>query len=254
MDITAVIVEDETTARAVLREYLSKYCPQVRVLGEAKDIHEAIPLIADRQPQLVFLDVEMPYGNAFDLLEACQDVPFETIFVTAFSAYALKALNMSAAYYLLKPLSIEELILAVNKVQKQLLSKAQINRNHVILDNIKATKPEQQQLILPTIEGFDVVKIDQIIRLKGNGNFTDVFFADGSRKMVCRFLKYFADILPAPFIRVHKTHIVNIHFVKSYHKGTGGFVTLTDGNEVEISPGYKDVFLEQMKQMSVNPG
>ena len=247
MQIASIIVEDESAAREALRNYLGKYCPQVQLLGEAQNIKEAVPLIADLRPQLVFLDVEMPYGNAFDVLEACKDIHFETIFVTAFSEYALKALNRSAAYYLLKPISIEELVLAVNKVQDQIQNKESFNRNKVIVENFKEKKPEKQQLILPTLEGFEVVRIENIIRLKGNGNFTDVFLADGSKKMVCRFLKYFAEILPPTFLRVHKTHIINLDFVKTYHKGSGGYVTLTDGAEVEISAGYKDAFLAFFK-------
>ena len=105
--IKSIIVEDESTARDVLLSYLGKYCPQISVIGTAQNIKEAVPLIAHEQPQLVFLDVEMPFGNAFDVLEACKGYSFKTIFVTAYSEYSLKALNMSAAYYLLKPLSIE---------------------------------------------------------------------------------------------------------------------------------------------------
>jgi two-component system LytT family response regulator len=204
-------------------------------------------MIQELCPQLVFLDVEMPFGNAFDVLEACKDIYFETIFVTAFSEYALRALNQSAAYYLLKPISIEELVLAVNKVHEYIESKAFFDKNKIIIENFKEQKPQKQQLILPTLEGFEVVRIENIVRLKGNGNFTDVHLADGSKKMVCRFLKHFTDLLPAPFLRVHKTHIINLDFVKTYHKGSGGYVTLTDGAEVEISAGYKDQFLGHFK-------
>src|SRR4051812_33521143 len=119
--IKSVIVEDETAAREALKSYLKKYCPQVEIIGEAQNIKEAVPLLHNVKPQLVFLDVEMPFGNAFDVLEACQDIQFETIFVTAFSEYSLKALNTSAAYYLLKPISIEDLVIAVNKVHDQII-------------------------------------------------------------------------------------------------------------------------------------
>jgi two-component system, LytTR family, response regulator len=247
MQIKSVIIEDESAAREVLKTYLTKYCPQVQLVGEAQNIKEAVPLIEKTQPQLVFLDVEMPYGNAFDVLEACKAYQFETIFVTAFSEYALKALNTSAAYYLLKPISIEELIVAVNKVQEHLISKDSINRNQVLLENFKEKKVGKQQLILPTLEGFEVVKIENILRLKGNGNFTDVYLQDGSKKMVCRFLKHFEELLPAPFLRVHKTHLINLDFVTAYHKGSGGYVSMSDGAEVEISPNYKEVFLEQFR-------
>ena len=245
--IKSVIVEDESAAREVLKNYLSKYCPQIEVVGEAQNIREAVPLLHEIRPQLVFLDVEMPFGNAFDVLEACKELQFETIFVTAFSEYSLKALNQSAAYYLLKPISIEELIVAVNKVQLQLLNQEIFNRNKIIVENFREPNPERQQVILPTLEGFEVAKMEDIVRLRGNGNFTDLYLQDGSKKMVCRFLKHFSEILPFPFLRVHKSHIINVNFVKSHHKGTGGYVTLFDGSEVEISPTYKEEFLKNFK-------
>ncbi|WP_185937422.1 LytR/AlgR family response regulator transcription factor [Chitinophaga polysaccharea] len=242
--ITSVIVEDEAAALAALQNYLGKFCPQVEVVGTAQNSREAIALLHELRPQLVFLDVEMPFGNAFDVLEGCQDLQFETIFVTAFSEYSLKALNQSAAYYLLKPVSIEELILAVNKVQQQLQQKHWLNRNRIIMENARENNPGMQQVILPTLDGFDVVKMNEIVRLKGNGNFTDVYLTNGSKKMVCRFLKHFSEMLPHPFVRVHKSHIINIHYVQSYHKGAGGYVNLNDGTEVEVSPAYKDNLLK----------
>ncbi len=245
--ITSVIVEDEAAAVVALQNYLGKYCPQVEVTGTAHNSKDAVTLLHELQPQLVFLDVEMPFGNAFDVLEGCQDLQFETIFVTAFSEYSLRALNQSAAYYLLKPVSIEELILAVNKVQQQLQQKHWLNRNRIIMENARENNPGQQQVILPTLDGFDVVKMNEIVRLKGNGNFTDVYLADGSKKMVCRFLKHFAEMLAHPFVRVHKSHIINIHYVQSYHKGAGGYVNLNDGSEVEVSAAYKDSLLRAFK-------
>lgn len=243
--IKSLIVEDELAAREALKSYLQKYCPQVELIGEAHNSKEGIKLIHELKPQLVFLDVEMPYGNAFDVLEGCKDMQFETIFVTAFSEYSLKALNKSAAYYLLKPVSIEELILAVNKVQQNIQNNELINRNRIILDNYKNPKTEQQQLILPTMEGFEVARLSDIIRLKGNGNFTDIYFTNGQKKMVCRFLKHFDELLDRPFIRIHKSHIINLNFVKSYNKG--GFVTLTDNSEIELSATYKSTFLQEFQ-------
>jgi two-component system LytT family response regulator len=245
MKIRSVIVEDEVAAREALKNYLSKYCPQVEVIGEAQNIKEAVPLLHETRPQLVFLDVEMPFGNAFDVLEACKDLQFETIFVTAFSEYSLKALNQSAAYYLLKPISIEELIVAVNKVQQHIINNELFDRNKIIVENFRETKPEKQQVILPTLEGFEVVKMEDIVRLRGNGNFTDIYLSNGSKKMVCRFLKHFSEILPYPFMRVHKSHIINSSFVKNYNKG--GFVTLFDHTEIEISSTYKEEFLARFK-------
>jgi len=243
MKIKAVIVDDENIAREVLENYLKKYCPVVEVIGQAQHIKEAVPMIQSLQPQLVFLDVEMPYGNAFDVLEACQDQQFETIFITAYSEYSLRALNMSAAYYILKPIDITELISAVNKVQLSILKTEDFNRTKILLENLKL-QPEKQQIILPTLQGFDVIKTENIIKLQANGNFTDVYLADGSCKMICKFLKHFDELLSVPFVRVHRSFIVNTRFIKSYSKSAGGFVTLLDGSEIEVSATYKEHLLK----------
>jgi two-component system, LytTR family, response regulator len=243
MKIKAVIVDDELIAREVLENYLKKYCPVVEVIGQAQHIKEAVPMIQSLKPQLVFLDVEMPYGNAFDVLEACQDQQFETIFITAYSEYSLRALNMSAAYYILKPIDITELISAVNKVQLSILKTEDFNRTKILLQNLKL-QPEKQQIILPTLQGFDVIKTEHIIKLQANGNFTDVYLADGSCKMICKFLKHFDELLDVPFVRVHRSFIVNSRFIKSYSKSAGGFVTLLDGSEIEVSATHKEELLK----------
>lgn len=243
MKIKCIVVDDEQIAREVLINYLKKYCPVTEVIGQAEHIKEAVPMIKSLQPQLVFLDVEMPFGNAFDILEACQDQHFETIFVTAYSEYSLKALNRSAAYYILKPIDILELVAAVNKVQLSILKKDEFNRTQVLLQNLKSVT-EKQQVILPTMQGFDVIKTASIIKLQANGNFTDVYLADGSCKMICKFLKHFDELLDAPFIRIHRSFIVNLQYVKSYSKSAGGFVTLLDGSEMEVSASYKDQLMK----------
>jgi len=243
MKIKAVIVDDELIAREVLENYLAKYCPVVEVVGQAQHIKEAVPMIRSLQPQLVFLDVEMPYGNAFDVLEACQDQQFETVFITAYSEYSLRALNMSAAYYILKPIDITELISAVNKVQLSILKSEDFNRTKILLENLKL-QPEKQQIILPTLQGFDVIKTENIVKLQANGNFTDVYLADGSCKMICKFLKHFDELLGAPFVRIHRSFIVNTRFIKSYSKSAGGFVTLLDGSEIEVSATHKDQLMK----------
>ena len=244
--IRTVIVEDELSAREVLKNYVAKYCPQLEVVGEAQNCKDAIHVLHELQPQLVFLDVEMPFGNAFDVLEGCKDLYFETIFATAFSEYSLRALNQSAAYYLLKPIGIEELIQAVNKVQQHIINNEIFNRNRIMVENFREPHPERQRVILPTLEGFEVERIEDILRLQGNGNFTDVYFRKKikSKKMVCRLLKYFDEILPHPFMRVHKSHIINTTAIKSYLKNSGGIIVLEDDTEIEISPAYKESFLK----------
>lgn len=245
MNIRSIIVDDELIARNVLENYLTRYCPSVELVGQAEHIKEAVPLIQSLQPQLVFLDVEMPFGNAFDILEACGDQPFETIFITAFSEYSMKALNRSAAYYILKPIDITELIAAVNKVQDTILRKEEFSRNRILLQNLKL-KPDQQQVVLPTMQGFDVIKTSNIVKLQAKGNFTEVYLTDGTRKLICKFLKHFDDLLEDPFMRVHRSFIVNQQFIRSYSKGAGGYITLQDGSEIEVSASYKEQLMKRL--------
>lgn len=245
MSITAVIVDDEAIARDVLAKYLKKYCPQVQVIGEAENSKQAVELILDKKPQLAFLDVEMPFGNAFDVLDATLDHEFEAVFITAFSEYSLKALNLSAAYYILKPIDIKELMVAVDKVEKEIESKQQFSRNKILINNLKSPK-EKQQIILPTQSGFDIVKLKDIIRFQADGNFTQVHTVNESQKLICKFLKHFQEILSFPFIRIHRSHIVNINFIKSYQKGKGGFVIMQDGSEVEVSQSYKKELIDTL--------
>ncbi len=245
MKIRSIIVDDEQIARSVLENYLQKYCPAVELVGQAQHIKEAVPMIQELKPQLVFLDVEMPFGNAFDILEACSGQEFQTIFITAFSEYSMKALNKSAAYYILKPIDITELIAAVNKVQESLLKQEEVNRNRILLDNLKL-KPEKQQVVLPTLHGFDVIKTESITKLQAKGNFTEVYTTDAPVKLICKFLKHFDEMLEEPFIRVHRSFIINLQFVKSYSKGAGGYVTMQDGSEIEVSASYKDQLLKRL--------
>jgi two-component system LytT family response regulator len=180
-------------------------------------------------------------------LDAVTDQNFQTIFVTAYSEYSLQALNQSAAYYILKPVNIEELIVAVNKVHDNIIKDDTFNRNKIILENFNETQIEKRQVVVPTLEGFELIRIEEIVRLQGNGNFTDIYLLDGNKKMACRFLKHYAEILPHPFVRVHKSHVINLNFVESYHKSMGGYVILRDKKEVYISAGYKQEFLIHFK-------
>jgi two-component system LytT family response regulator len=127
-------------------------------------------------------------------------------------------------------------------VQQQINTNELLNRNKIIVENYNQPSYDQQKIILPTLEGFEVAKVSNISRLKGNGNFTDIYFNDGSKKMICRFLKHFDELLSIPFIRVHKSHIININYVKSYNKG--GYIILLDSSEIELSATYKAHFLE----------
>ena len=246
--LTALIVDDEADSREVLRHYLQRYCPQVSICAEAAGVKEALALIGEHKPQLVFLDVEMPYANGFDLLDQVDEVDFETIFVTAYSHYAVKALNMSAAYYLLKPIEIDALVEAVEKVVESLAAREQEQhwQTRVLLENMHALTQDQHKVVLPLIDGFEVVQVRDIIRCAAHDNYTDFYLTDGSTRMICRTLKFYEGVLEEfGFMRVHKSHLVNLQYVKRYKKGKGGQLILTDESVVDVAPAKKKELLER---------
>jgi two-component system LytT family response regulator len=243
--IRAVLVEDELISRETLRGYIEKYCTGVEVVGEAGNVEEGKRIINETKPDLVFLDVEMPFGTGFDLLEQLDEITFETVFVTAYSNYAVKALNYSAAYYILKPVDIDELVKAVDKVREERKTKDYAIHTKVLVENLGAANNQKKKIVLPILEGFEVVEVQDVIRCQANDNFTDFFMKDGSKKLICRTLKFYDEILSElGFLRVHRSHLINMDYVKGYKKGKGGQVVMSDGSHVDVSPNRKDDFLK----------
>ncbi|MCG8699408.1 MAG: LytTR family DNA-binding domain-containing protein [Bacteroidales bacterium] len=248
MALKGIIVEDEKASRETLKAYLDKYCKQLTVAGEAENIKQGKELIEQHHPDIVFLDVEMPYGNAFDLLEQLETRDFETIFITAYDNYAMKALNFSASYYILKPIDIDELVKAVELISNKKKTDEHAIRTQVLIDNLKIENKQLQKIILPLIDGFEVVRVGDIIRCQANDNMTWFHFTDKSKKLVCRTLKHYDEVLSEfDFVRVHKSHLINLQHVKRYRKGKGGQVILSDDSEVEVSQLKKSDFLGRFK-------
>lgn len=238
----AVIIDDEKDSREILAGYLKKYCPDVTVLGFGESVSSGLVEIKKHNPDVVFLDIEMPYGNGFDLLDKIGDITFETIFVTAFDNYAIQALNQSAAYYLLKPIDIDELVKAVEKIKTERTEKNYMQHARLLLENKKNSA--HQKIMLPTLEGFEIVNINTILYCEGADNFTRFHFEDTQPLLICRTLKYFEDILKEHrFVRIHRSHLINPDFVVRYSKGKGGYVTMKNKQELEISPAKKQGFL-----------
>ncbi|MGD2033551.1 MAG: LytTR family DNA-binding domain-containing protein [Bacteroidales bacterium] len=246
--LKAIIVEDEPASRETLRNYINKYCKQVHIAEEAESVKTGLEAIKKHSPDLVFLDVEMPYGNAFDLLDQVEEKTFETIFVTAFDHYAMKALNFSASYYILKPIDIDELVKAVDMVAEKKESKEHALRTKVLIDNIKIENKQLQKIILPLLDGFEVVTVKDILHCRANDNFTEFYLSDGSKQMICRTLKFYDELLSdLDFIRVHKSHLVNLQYIKRYKKGKGGQVILSDGTAIDVSSSRKNILLEKFR-------
>jgi len=246
--LKAIIIEDEEASRETLRNYLNKYCPDVLLLAEAVNIKEGLSAINYHHPDIVFLDVEMPYGNAFDLLEQIENITFETVFVTAYSNYAIQALNFSAAYYILKPVSIDELVKAVEKIKETISRNREFIHTKVLIENVKIENKQLQKIVLPVLDGFEVISLSEIIKCDADDNFTRFHLTNGKKLLICRTLKFYENLLENyDFIRVHKSHLVNFQHIKQYKKGKGGQVIMSDGSSVDISPNRKEVLMKRYK-------
>lgn len=246
--LKAVVVEDEKASRETLVSYINKYCENVTVVGEGENVQTGLAAIKRCKPDIVYLDIEMPFGNGFDLLEQVEDINFETIFVTAYSNYAIKAFNSSAAFYLLKPVDIEELIEATVSVSKSIVAQKDKLHTKVLLENIQSENKQLTKLVLPTLEGFEIVKVNEIIRCKADDNYSEIYLTSGQKFVISKTLKFYEDLLKEmDFVRVHKSHLINIQYVKKYTKGKGGFATMNDGAEIEVSSSKKETFLSYFK-------
>ena len=245
MKLNSIIVEDEETSREILKNYLKKYCPNVHVLGEAANVNEALELIRKQDYlDLVFLDVEMPYGNAFDLLDKVGDRTFETVFVTAYNHYAIDALNTHASYYLMKPISIDELIKAVDYVV-EIKTKEDALQNQVLVPKTNAVNGK---ITIPQQDGFEVLNTKDILYCKADDNYTEIYLNNNKRKLVSKTLKYFEEALAGSnFARVHKSFLVNVNEVVKYRKGKGGSVVLSNGKAVMVSASKKSDLLSYFK-------
>ncbi|MDC6367299.1 MULTISPECIES: LytTR family DNA-binding domain-containing protein [Flavobacteriaceae] len=239
MELRAIIVEDEANSREILRNYLAKYCEGVQLLGEASNVEEGLKLIQGQKPDLVFLDVEMPFGNAFDLLDKVPNRTFETVFVTAYNQYAIDALNHHAAYYLMKPINIDELIKAVDYVKD--IKKKENDLDGQVL-KVMPMKAEGK-ITLPQQDGFQVLEVGDIYFCKADDNYTEIYL-EQKKIVVSKTLKYFEDALkPYAFARIHKSYLVNVTEVVKYKKGKGGSVVLSNGKELSVSASKKSDLL-----------
>ncbi|OED37298.1 DNA-binding response regulator, partial [Flavobacteriaceae bacterium (ex Bugula neritina AB1)] len=219
-------------------------CPIVQILGEAASVQETITLLGSNEPDVLFLDVEMPYGNAFDLLEQVPDRTFETVFVTAYDHYAVDALNAQATYYLLKPIAIDNLIKAVAHVQhiKELEKALQ---DKVITP--KKTGTVNGKITIPQQDGFEVLQILDILYCQADDNYTKIYLNQG-QKLVSKTLKFFEELLSEQgFVRIHKSYLVNVNEVVRYKKGKGGSVVLSSGKELMVSSSKKGALLDCFK-------
>ena len=236
--IRALIVDDEENSRFTLRELLQRYCPEVEILAEADGVLMALDFAKEMDFDVVFLDIQMMDGSGFDFLQQMPKINFDVIFTTAFDQYAIQAIKFSALDYLLKPLDVQELMDAVKKIHK---SNSESNEQYdVLLENLK--DDNKQKLVLSTSEGMHIVNIHNIIRCEADDYYTRFFLADKRVIMVSKTLKDSEELLKGKgFVRSHKSHLVNLEFVKKYVKSDGGYLELKNGTKVPVSRRKKEL-------------
>lgn len=242
--IRAVIIDDEKLARDVIANYLGEFCPDVEVVAQASSVKTALAAIQKTSPDLVFLDIEMPDGNGFDLLNLFEKIDFKIIFITAYSEYAIRAFRFCALDYLLKPVKIDELIDAVARVRSAEPRGISTEIINSLLSNLRSSSPRQSTLIIPNLKGFDVLKVNEIIMCQADGYCTNFILA-GNRKVVSsRNLKHFDGLLEDQnFMRVHHSYMVNLDHVTGYTRQ--GEILLSEGLKAFLGDSYKTEFVKR---------
>lgn len=244
--IKALIVEDEARSIAFLKKLLEDYCPQVDVIGEATSVNQAIDQINLLKPQLVFLDIALPDGDGFEVLERIPNKFFHVIFITAYDNYAVRAFEFSALHYLLKPVSSNDLQNAVKRFGNENEQSNLDKKLSVLSENLTE---KSKKLILPTADGLRIIKLNELIRCEASRNYTTCYIKNKKEQIVSKSLGIFEEILSDfHFVRVHNTHLINLKYVSKYIKGKGGVIVMQDNSEIQVSKTKKNEFLEQLKE------
>ncbi|MBN1767328.1 MAG: response regulator transcription factor [Prolixibacteraceae bacterium] len=249
MRINTIIVEDEKSNRENLTKILSEYCPKVNVVAQCSSAIEGKKAIMNFKPELVFLDIEMPGGSGFSLLESIDEIDFEVIFVTAHDHYGIKAVKFCALDYILKPVDILELTHAVEKLEKRLAEKKENIQMKTLLAN-RHSEPKNIKIALPLTDKIEFIEVTSILRCKGEGNYTHIHLINGEKILVSKTLKEFDELLSEHnFLRVHQSHLINLNEVKSYIKTDGGYIKMKDGSTVNISRQRRNWVVDQLKNI-----
>lgn len=246
--IKALIVDDEEDARQMLNLALQRYCPNVEVLGLCKSGQEGLENIEALKPNLVFLDVQMPLMSGFDMLEKVTRSDFHVIFVTAHNKYAIKAIKFSALDYLLKPIDVEELVSAVERMLQK--TNHMTRSYHSLLTNMHLGPKALKRLAIPMENGLVMQEVDDIVYCEADGSYTTLFLANGDTLLVSKNIKEFENMLSEnAFCRIHHSLLVNTVHVQKYIRGEGGYVMVTGDKHLNVSRRKKDRLLQLLQRL-----
>jgi two-component system, LytTR family, response regulator len=245
--LKAIIIDDEPYSCEILAAMLETDCPQVQIVSVCNNGDEGLSAIRQYSPHLVFLDVEMPRMNGFEMLEKLPAVRFHLIFTTSYDQYALKAIRFSALDYLLKPVDREELKKAVRKVEERIQIPVQ-QQLEVLMQKLSQPSQLINKIALPTIDGLQMISINTIIFCESDDNYTRLFLNSSKKLLVTRSLKEIEEMLePYSFLRVHRSYLVNLNEVEKYIKGEGGYLMMSEGSKVDVSKQRKEMLLQKLQ-------
>lgn len=254
----ALIIDDEQHCIEALQSLIQKYCPEIEVVGTCKDGLCGLTGIENTEPDLVFLDIAMPKMNGFEMLSRLDDISFEIIFTTAYDNYAIKAFKVSAIDYLLKPVDRKELVKAIRLVKEKLYLKSRANiasRNkeqlNILLDNISSRNDAFPNIAIPTLEGLEIIKVDDILYVTGEGNYSQIHFRNKPPMLISKTIKYIEDRIEGHhFMRIHNSNLVNLKEISKYIKGAGGQVIMSDDKLLNVSRSRKDDLLKLLRAIN----
>ncbi len=242
-----VIIDDDQLARRVLLRIINQSFADFEVVGEADSVESGLELIKSVNPELVFLDIELPDGTGFDLIDRLPDVDFRLVFTTSYSDYAITAFKYSAFDYILKPVLPENVKSTMKRIQDKPMPNGK-QQVEVLRSRIESHDEKIEPTIaLPEMNGFAIIKVKNILRCEGERNYTRVFYKDGTSVLISRTLLEFDQLLvPHGFCRIHRSHLINLDCVSRYLKTEGGLVEMTDKSMLRVSPKYKEDLLDKL--------
>jgi two-component system, LytTR family, response regulator len=244
--IKAILIDDELNSLQNLQQKLEGFCPDVMIIAVTQKPEEGILLIRQHQPDVVFLDIEMPRMSGFRMLEELGEYDFDIIFTTAYNHYSVDAIRISAFDYLVKPIGIEDLQQAVERLIKS-LNRQTKEKIDILKKSLSDNRSQEDKIAISTSEGIEFIPIKNIIHIESKSNYSKIFLTDNKSIMVTKILKDFEEmLLPYNFYRVHNSHLINLNYIHKYVRSQGGHVQLQDGTLIDISRRKKEEFLKMI--------